>query len=149
MATVYLNGEYLPIDQACISVLDRGFIFGDGVYEVIPVYHGQPFHLKQHLSRLGSSLERIGLENPMTLSGWESSISKVIVKNDGGDLSVYLQITRGVMQQRDHNIKEGVTPTVLIMTSPLITYALKGIKAVTRDDTRCQLQYQITGDARQ
>ena len=76
--TVYLNGRFLPLDDAKISVLDRGFIYGDGVYEVIPVYHRQPYRLRQHLARLQRSMDGIGLANPHTDAEWESIIRELV-----------------------------------------------------------------------
>ena len=82
---VYLNGSYLPIEQAQVSVLDRGFIFGDGVYEVIPAYGGHPLRLKHHLERLQNSLDAIRLDNPCTEDEWSSIIASLIEKNEGDD----------------------------------------------------------------
>ncbi|MGD8926963.1 MAG: aminotransferase class IV, partial [Thioalkalispiraceae bacterium] len=136
---VYLNGSYLPIDQAKVSVLDRGFIFGDGVYEVIPAYGGHPLRLKHHLQRLQNSLDAIRLENPHSDDDWSDIISSVIGQNEGEDQYVYLQVTRGVAK-RDHSFPDGNTPTVFIMSSPLLAVndeLLKsGVSAITLDDIR-------------
>src|SRR5512134_1072333 len=99
--TAYLNGEFLPIDQARVSVLDRGFIFGDGVYEVIPVYSRRPFRLPEHLRRLQHSFDAIRLSNPMADSEWSRLINELVARHAGDDQSVYLQVTRGVAK-RDH-----------------------------------------------
>src|SRR5882672_4754844 len=92
---IYLNGEFMPIEQAKISVLDRGFIFGDGVYEVIPVYSRRPFRLGEHLARLQCSLDAIRIENPCTKEKWEDLIHRIVAANPWEDQGVYLQITRG------------------------------------------------------
>src|SRR5687767_15817217 len=97
---VYLNGEFMPLEKAVIPVLDRGFIFGDGVYEVIPVYSGHPFRLQEHLKRLAQSLAAIRLPNPHDVSTWERLIRELLVPNMAcsaayKDISLYLQVTRG------------------------------------------------------
>ena len=105
--TVYLNGEFLPLDDAKISVLDRGFIYGDGVYEVIPVYGRKPFRLPQHLARLQRSLDGIRLANPHTDAEWEATRSRdLIARQPFDDQGVYLQVTRGVAK-RDHAFPAG------------------------------------------
>src|SRR3989338_5403195 len=99
MQHVYLNGEFLPSDRARVSVFDRGFIFGDGVYEVIPVYGQRLFRLPHHLQRLDMSLKAIGLQQPMSHDQWAEVLEQVVRENDAGDngdQSVYLQVTRGV-----------------------------------------------------
>ena len=103
MATdiVYLNGEFMPLAEARVPVLDRGFIFGDGVYEVIPVYSRRPFRLAEHLRRLQNSLDGVRIVNPLADTEWTRLISEIIARNDGDDQSVYLQVTRGVAR-RDH-----------------------------------------------
>src|SRR5512134_3945304 len=93
---VYLNGEFMPLEKATVPVLDRGFIFGDGVYEVIPVYSRYAFRLPEHLRRLKHSLEGIRLANPMDDEEWTRLIGEIIARNQGEDQSVYLQVTRGV-----------------------------------------------------
>lgn len=138
--TVYLNGEFLPISEAKISVLDRGFIFGDGVYEVIPVYSRQPFRLAEHLRRLNHSLESIRLVNPYSESEWTNILTELIVRNDSEDQYLYLHITRGVAK-RDHPFpKPPVSPTVFLMSNPLTTPAAEllqtGIAAITAADNR-------------
>ena len=140
--TVYLNGEFLPLDQAKVSVLDRGFIFGDGVYEVIPVYGGQLFRLDEHLQRLDHSLAGIRLDNPLAYDQWNSILEELVERNtieDNGDQSVYLQVTRGVAK-RDHAFPKGVAPTVFAMSNPLAplpaSLASEGVAAITLDDIR-------------
>jgi len=107
---VYLNGEFMPLEKAHIPVLDRGFIFGDGVYEVIPVYSHHPFRLPEHLKRLQHSLDGIRLANPMDDAGWTGLIRDIVARNAGDDQSVYLQVTRGVAR-RDHAFPKNVKPT--------------------------------------
>ncbi|MFP4181850.1 D-amino acid aminotransferase [Thiohalospira sp.] len=137
--TVYLNGLYLPESEACVPILDRGFIFGDGVYEVLPVYAGEPFRLAPHLERLERSLRLTAMDNPHGRAGWERVIREVIHRNGGGDQSVYLQITRGVAR-RDHAFPAETPPTALVMSSPLIPPAAeelaRGSTVITRPDPR-------------
>jgi len=118
--TVYLNGEFLPIEEAKVSVLDRSFIFGDGVYEVIPVYSRRPFRLPEHLVRLAASLSAIRIDNPHTDAQWTDLITRIIAANPWDDQGVYLQISRGVAP-RDHQFPKGLKPTVFMMTNPLVT----------------------------
>lgn len=136
---IYLNGKFLPIEQAFIPVLDRGFIFGDGVYEVIPVYSHKPFRLDEHLVRLQNSLDHIRLENPYSEAEWTNLICRIIESNDGEDQYLYLQITRGVAA-RNHAFPEKVTPTVFMMSSPLlpppVELRISGIAAITAVDNR-------------
>ena len=137
--TVYLNGEFLPLAEARIPVLDRGFIFGDGVYEVIPVYSGKPFRLDAHLMRLQASLDGIRLVNPHGAESWRTLIGKLIAAQGFDDQSLYVQVTRGVAP-RDHAFPKGVGPTVFMMANPLVTpsQALKatGVCAITASDNR-------------
>lgn len=136
---VYLNGCFLPIEQAQVSVLDRGFIFGDGVYEVIPAYGGHPLRLKHHLQRLQNSLDSIRLKNPNNDDEWSSIVTSVIEKNDGADQYIYLQVTRGVAK-RDHGFPGDTKPTVFVMSSPLLPVneelLTNGVSAITLDDIR-------------
>ena len=137
---VYLNGEFKPISEACVSVLDRGFLFGDGVYEVIPAYGGNLLRLESHLKRLQNSLDGIRLQNPMSDQAWQDMLSRLIEKNTGEDQSLYLQVTRGVAAKRDHNFPQKVQATVFAMSNVLNPVSLieleKGIEAVTLDDIR-------------
>lgn len=137
--TVFLNGEYLPLAEAKISVMDRGFLFGDGVYEVIPVYAGRIFRIEEHLRRLNNSLTDIRLDNPYTPQEWQAIFQPLLVSDK--DQSLYLQITRGIAEKRDHAFPEKVTPTVLVMCTEVKPFEGKftGIKAVTLDDTRWEL----------
>lgn len=118
--TVYLNGEFTPMEQAKISVLDRGFVFGDGVYEVVPVYSRRAFRLAEHLARLGTSLAAVRIDNPYSEARWIELIERVIAAGPWEDQSVYLQVTRGVAP-RNHLFPRGVTPTVFIMNDALVT----------------------------
>jgi D-alanine transaminase len=136
---VYLNGEFMPLAEARIPVLDRGFIFGDGVYEVIPVYSRNPFRLPEHLARFARSHEAIRLENPLSDAEWTRLVKDLIARNAGEDQSVYLQVTRGVAK-RDHAFPEKATPTVFGMSSPLSTPSKdaieNGVAAITTTDFR-------------
>ncbi|UCD68050.1 MAG: D-amino acid aminotransferase [Betaproteobacteria bacterium] len=136
---IYLNGEFMPIETAVIPVLDRGFIFGDGVYEVIPVYSRQPFRLGEHLSRLQTSLDSIRLNNPRTDAEWRTLINRIVELNETEDQSIYLQVTRGVAK-RDHAFPKSVKPTVFIMSSPLLPPTADqlhtGVAAITAVDNR-------------
>jgi len=139
--TVYLNGQYLPLDEACVPVLDRGFIFGDGVYEVIPVYAGKPFRLAHHLQRLKNSMAAIRLDNPYSDEQWTDIIQCVIDANGDGDQSIYLQVTRGVAS-RDHRFPGATRPTVFVMSNPFVPVPEEqlrnGVKAVVLEDIRWQ-----------
>jgi D-alanine transaminase len=138
MTTVYLNGNFLPLEEARISVLDRGFIFGDGVYEVIPAYGGRLFRLQEHLQRLESSLEKIRLANPLTRAQWINVLETLVTYNQGGDLSVYLQVTRGPAK-REHNFPSHIVPTLFAMANPLVPMQRPhGVKAITHADIRWQ-----------
>jgi D-alanine transaminase len=136
---VYLNGEFMPLEKAVIPVLDRGFIFGDGVYEVIPVYSRHPFRLPEHLRRLQHSLDGIRLSNPMAEAEWTRLTREVISRNQGEDQSIYLQVTRGAAK-RDHAFPKDVRPTVFMMSGPLVPPARElienGVAAITATDFR-------------
>jgi D-alanine transaminase len=136
---VYLNGEYMPLGEACVPVLDRGFLFGDGVYEVIPVYAGHPFRLQQHLERLSRSLNETRIPSPHTDEEWMTIFQGLIDTCPDTDAGIYLQVTRGVAV-RDHAFPEYVKPTVFAMINPIKPVPdeiLKtGIKAVVREDIR-------------
>jgi D-alanine transaminase len=135
----FLNGAFLPLEQAKVPVLDRGFIFGDGVYEVIPAYGRRPFRLTAHLARLERSLGAIRLANPFTADQWEQHIAGLIERHPWEDQSVYLQITRGVAP-RNHAFPAGATPTVFMMSGALKLPALedreRGVSAISLDDFR-------------
>ncbi|WP_127478208.1 D-amino acid aminotransferase [Sulfurivermis fontis] len=136
---VYLNGSFLPLHEAHVSVMDRGFLFGDGVYEVIPVYGGRAFRLEHHLQRLDHSLQGVRIDNPLDHGQWSDVLTALIRHNGGGDQSLYLQVTRGVAPRRDHAFPAGVQPTVFAMSTPLGepgNAVQNGITAVTVDDIR-------------
>lgn len=143
---VYLNGEMTPISEAKISVLDRGFIYGDGIYDVIPMYRRKAFRGAHHLARLTRSLAMIGIENPYSDAEWSAMIDKVVEANGLDDQIVYIQVTRGVAK-RAHAFPKDVTPTVFIMTNPLVLPSAQvlenGVACVTLEDRRwlnCQIK---------
>ncbi len=137
---VYINGEYLPQSQATVSVLDRGFLFGDGVYEVIPVFAGKPLRLTEHLDRLQRSMNKVSLKNPLTQQEWEEIFQTLLESNPGGDRSIYLQVTRGAAPIRDLSFSADIEPTVFVMVNDIkpVDYAKleKGIEAIAVDDFR-------------
>lgn len=138
--TVYLNGQFLPLAEARVSVMDRGFLFGDGVYEVIPVYSRRPFRLAEHLQRLQSSLDGIQLANPHDPAQWAALIGRIVELGETADQSIYIQVSRGPMAVRNHAFPAVVTPTVFAMGEPLHTppdeQRQQGISAVSAADVR-------------
>lgn len=136
---VFLHGKLMPVEKACVSVLDRGFLFGDGVYEVIPVYAGKLFHLSAHLKRLSHSLAEIQLDNPYDEAAWIKILQSLVEKNGSGDLAVYLQVTRGVAN-RDHAFPSEACSTVFAMANPLKPVAenilREGVSTITLEDNR-------------
>ena len=138
--TAYLNGEHLPIAEAQISTQDRGFLFGDGVYEVIPVYSKKMFYFEEHLQRLKNSLAAVKINNPHTDEQWLNLLTELIELHDWDDQFLYLQVTRGVQLQRDHMPADDLTPTVYAYTNPLKPVANdiieNGIKVITLEDIR-------------
>ena len=137
--TVYLNGDYLPLNEAKISVMDRGFLFGDGIYEVIPSYSGHLFRFQEHMERLENSLDTIRLANPHTREQWLKILIPLL--NFSLDQYIYLQITRGVAPKRDHVFPENITPTVFAMCSNIVPFENRdsGVKAISVDDSRWEL----------
>jgi D-alanine transaminase len=137
--TVFLNGKLLPAEQASVSVLDRGFIFGDGVYELVPVYSRVPFRLDEHLARLERSLGETKIRNPYSRAQWRGHIYRLIDAQAFDDQGVYFQVTRGVAK-RDHAFPKDGEPTVFMMSNPLVNppQALveKGASAVSAPDNR-------------
>lgn len=138
---LYLNGNYTAVKKAKISVFDRGFMFGDGVYEVIPVYSGKLFRSEGHLARLQYSLDAIDIPNPLTTLQWNEIFSTLIEHNfPSVDSVIYLQITRGTMEKRDHAWPPDMQPNVLVTCTEQVyakqDSATAGAKAVTLDDTR-------------
>ncbi|MFM0282894.1 D-amino acid aminotransferase [Paraburkholderia sediminicola] len=147
---VYLNGELVPLSEARVPVLDRGFIFGDGIYEVAPLYpHADgrtAFRFRHHLARLARSLDKIGIVNPFDDTGWRALIDRVVAANeaDAGlrtdqDAIAYVQITRGVAK-RGHAFPAGIQPTVFVMVTPLnlpdAAQRARGVRCVTAEDRR-------------
>jgi D-alanine transaminase len=138
--TAYLNGQFLPLAQARISPLDRGFLYADGAYEVIPVYSRHPFRIDEHLRRLKYSLDGIRLNNPIGDAEWKAIILRLIADADFEDQAVYIQITRGADDKRDPCFPPGVSPTVFLFTAPLLSPSAelreKGVAAITAPDIR-------------
>lgn len=136
---VYLNGDYLPLTEAKVSVLDRGFLFGDGVYEVIPSYAGHLFRMQDHLDRLQVSLGRIQLEFYYDLEKWLDILMPLL--DSSRDQYIYLQITRGVAAKRDHAFPENPVPTVFAMCSDIKPFdgVETGVKALTIEDSRWEM----------
>jgi len=136
---VYLNGEYTPPEEARVSVFDRGFVFADGVYEVIPVYGRRLFRLEQHLDRLDNSLHSIVLANPLARADWQQICTRLIDANEADDQSIYLQVTRGPAP-RDHAFPADTRPTVFAYSAPLkypdTTQLTNGVTAITIPDVR-------------
>ena len=136
----YLNGEFVPLSEAKIPVLDRGFILGDGVYEVVPAYRRALFRLPEHLARLGYSLGAVRIPNPHDVAGWTKLLQGVVDRNPWDDQSVYLQVTRGVAPRSQEFPKTPVVPTVFAMANPLKSPTpeerAQGVAVVVRDDYR-------------
>jgi D-alanine transaminase len=140
MTSAYLNGEFLPLEAARVSPMDRGFLFGDGVYEVIPVYSRRPFRLDEHLARLQRSLATIRLDNPLTLDAWRALVGRLVADAEWEDQGIYLQVTRGPMAVRNHAFPATVTPTVFGLVEPLHTppaaQVEQGVAAISAADFR-------------
>lgn len=137
---VYLNGEFLRVDEAKVSVLDRGFIFGDGIYEVVPVYQGKAFRMAEHLNRLDRSLAALRIMPPLDRAGWVDLIEQLLSRTTLDTCIVYLQVTRGVAK-RDHQFPATpVTPTVFGMISawspPPAAQRTQGLTAISIPDER-------------
>jgi D-alanine transaminase len=136
----HLNGEFLPLREARISPLDRGFLFGDGVYEVMPVFAGRPFRFGPHFDRLARSLAAIRLRDPHDRAGWRALTAELIARNGGGDLYLYLQVTRGADSGRNHAPLPELTPTVFGFAAPLprpsAVQLAQGLACITAADTR-------------
>lgn len=139
--SVFLNGAFMPLAEAKVPVLDRGFIFGDGVYELVPVYSRNPFRVEHHLRRLQASLGGIRLDNPHTQQEWSDLIGQLIAQQAFADQSIYIQVTRGVAP-RDLPFPNQVSPTVFMFAQPLVMASdeLKaaGVRAVSAADNRWQ-----------
>jgi D-alanine transaminase len=136
---IFLNGKFMPIEEARVPVLDRGFIFGDGVYELVPVYSRAPFRLDEHLARLERSLAAVRIRNPYSRAEWRDIILQLVAKQSFEDQGVYFQVTRGVAK-RDHAFPKDVAPTVFVMSNPLVNppaeLVERGAAAVTAVDNR-------------
>jgi D-alanine transaminase len=134
-----LNGAYLPLEDARVSPLDRAFLFGDAVYEVIPVYGERPFRLREHLDRLTRSLAGIRMDPPLTHEEWYEVCRELIVRNGGGDQYLYVEVTRGAEFGRNHAWSAGLKPTLFAYANrlePPSAEILEGVAAVTAADTR-------------
>ena len=135
----YLNGEWIPQAHAKVSVMDRGFLFGDGVYEVIPCYNRTLLGGREHFERLQRSLDKIGLENPHSQAEWQEIIHRLILTKEDEDQSIYIQVTRGAPEKRDHNPSD-VPATVFLMSTPLakpnVERHRQGYSAITVEDIR-------------
>ncbi len=139
MAIAYLNGRWMQPEAARVSVFDRGFMFGDSVYEVMAVYDGQVFTLNQHLDRLQRSLDAIRLSSPHTREEWQLLIEEAVTRGDENPAYLYLQVTRGFALPRNHVYPGPASPTVLITVMPapiLERTGIDPIKVVTREDFR-------------
>jgi D-alanine transaminase len=136
----YLNGAYLPLAQARVSPLDRAFLFGDAVYEVLPVYAGRPFRLSEHLARLRSSLAAIGMPAPLTDAQWAQICAQLVERNQAAELYLYIQVTRGAEFGRNHAWPPGLQPTLFAFASSLAPIDARilaeGVSAITAADTR-------------
>src|SRR5688572_6544807 len=136
----YLNGEYQKLRDARVSPLDRAFLFGDSVYEVLPAYGGRMFRFREHFDRLARSLNEIRLPSPHTHEEWLEILDDLIRRNGGSDMYIYVQVTRGVEYGRNHTFPDQVTPGVFAMASPLPTLTdelrATGLSAITVEDFR-------------
>lgn len=136
----YVNGEFVPLDAARISPFDRGFLFADGVYEVMPVYAGRPFRFESHCERLTRSCRELLMEDPLTRAQWRELTATLIERNGGGDQYIYWQVTRGAERGRNHAPLPNVPRTVFAFCAPLPVIGSgvleKGLACVTAQDTR-------------
>lgn len=136
---VYLNGERVRLGDAKVSVLDRGFIFGDGIYDVVPAYNGKPLRMDAHLARLERSMAAIGIRCGLQRADWEGIVLDMIAGSGLGDCMAYIQVTRGVAK-RDHGFPDGVEPTVFCMVSPFkrpdAVLREQGLSAIGAPDLR-------------
>ena len=136
----YLNGEFLPLRDARISPLDRGFLFADGAYEVLPVFGGRPFRFGPHFARLTRSLEALRMRDPLDTDGWRALCQGLIGKNGGGDQYLYIQVTRGAEYGRNHAPLPDIERTVFAYAAPLPrpspAQLAQGAACITASDTR-------------
>jgi D-alanine transaminase len=137
---VFIDGAWLPPEAANVSVMDRGFLFGDGIYEVIPVYSRRPFRLEQHLTRMQHSLDGIRLANPFRLDEWMGFVTQLAGEAEWDDQSIYLQVTRGPMAVRNHAFPKDARPTSVMFAEPMSTPPAsqreQGIAALSAADIR-------------
>ena len=147
MSVCYLNGDWLELSEARVSPMDRGFLFGDGAYEVLPAYSGKLFRLDEHLRRLEQTLSNMGLPNPKSRDEWRQVVRGVVERNPWSDQSIYLQVTRGVAEVRTHAYPAEVTPTVFLMSEAMVVptdeMRAAGVSAVSSADfrwLRCDLK---------
>jgi D-alanine transaminase len=140
ISNIYLNGEWIPLSEAKISPLDRGFLFSDGIYEVIPVYNSIPFFIEDHLTRLFNSLLNIEIKITLSRKNVVSIVNKLISINSLKNQIIYIQITRGVAKRNHAFPEKETTPTIFAMTSPLIRPSEieknNGVNAITLEDSR-------------
>jgi len=137
LAIASLNSEFLPLAEVRISPLDRGFLFGDAVYEVIPVYGGAPLLLDAHVARLNRSLGAIDIRNPHSDDEWRQFLTELIERNGGGTMAIYVQVSRGAEASRDHVYLQNIRPTVFAMAAEIDAHDYAdGVKAITRPDER-------------
>ncbi len=143
---VYLNGKYLPVENARISPLDRGFLFGDGIYEAIPSYDGRALALQLHIERMKRGLAAIGIENPLTDQEWKDVARGLNERNGGGDLGIYLHVSRGNEGRRFHGFPECASPTVFGMVLDIEPHppvpdrsTQKGLRVKSTEDLRWNL----------
>ena len=140
LPTAWLEGAFVPLAEARISPLDRGFLFADSVYEVLPVYGGRPFLFVEHIARLERSLGEIRMHSPFSRPEWAALLLELVARNGGGDMYLYLQVTRGTEQGRNHALNAALRPTVFMMAAPLApldeSVRTHGVGALTMPDER-------------
>ncbi len=136
----WLNGAFVPLAEARVSPLDRGFLFADSVYEVLPVYGGRPFLFVEHIARLERSLREIRMRSPFGRPEWAALLTELVARNGGGEMYLYVQVTRGAEEGRNHALNPALAPTVFMMASPLApleeSVSTHGVGAVTMPDER-------------
>ncbi|EKD91737.1 MAG: hypothetical protein ACD_29C00411G0002 [uncultured bacterium] len=139
---VYLNGNFIAQNEACVSIMDRGFLFGDGIYEVVPIFDGKPFGFDEHMARMEKSLAAIQIKNPLTHSEWRKILETLVIQNNKkiGNHALYCQITRGAGETRTHSFSSDLKPTVVAFLTPGSTHSVtelsRGFSAISVDDSR-------------
>jgi D-alanine transaminase len=140
---VYLNGEYMPAEQATISPLDRGFLFGDGIYDVTPSYAGRMVGLQLHMERMKNGLQSIGIDNPLSDNQWQDIAMNLSEKNGGQNLGIYFQVSRGNEGRRFHGFPANTKPTVLGMVIEIAPHpevpdrkTKSGLRVISTEDLR-------------